>query len=113
MPQSEIHREALGRVARIGALYDIRTESFTVSKIFWQRPRKLKRRIFCRHTLRAAVLKTIAVNKVTNRWRNHINKTTKISELRAHNTKSPRGLCNGFTSGIKPSDFCTVLVCRG
>ena len=25
-------------------------------------------------------LKTIAVNKVTNRWRNH-NKTTKISEL--------------------------------
>ena len=27
------------------------------------------------------VLKTIAVNKVTNRWRNHKNKTTKISEL--------------------------------
>ena len=26
-------------------------------------------------------LKTIAVNKVTNRWRNHNNKTTKISEL--------------------------------
>ena len=26
-------------------------------------------------------LKTIALNKVTNRWRNHINKTTKISEL--------------------------------
>ena len=33
--------------------------------------------------------------------------------FRAHNTKPPRGLCNGFTSGIKPSDFCTVLVCRG
>ena len=27
------------------------------------------------------LLKTIAVNKVTNRWRNHNNKTTKISEL--------------------------------
>ena len=26
-------------------------------------------------------LKTIAVNKVTNRWRNHNNKTTKISKL--------------------------------
>ena len=26
-------------------------------------------------------LKTIAVNKVTNWWRNHNNKTTKISEL--------------------------------
>ena len=26
-------------------------------------------------------LKTIGVNKVTNRWRNHNNKTTKISEL--------------------------------
>ena len=26
-------------------------------------------------------LRTIAVNKVTNRWRNHNNKTTKISEL--------------------------------
>ena len=26
-------------------------------------------------------LKTFAVNKVTNRWRNHNNKTTKISEL--------------------------------
>ena len=26
-------------------------------------------------------LKTIAVNKVTNRWRNHNKKTTKISEL--------------------------------
>ena len=33
--------------------------------------------------------------------------------LRTHNTKSPRGLCNGFTSGIKPSEFCTVLVYRG
>ena len=32
---------------------------------------------------------------------------------RAHNTKSPRGLCNGFTSGIKPSEFGTILVCRG
>ena len=32
---------------------------------------------------------------------------------RAHNTKSLRGLCNGFTSGIKPSEFCTILVCRG
>ena len=29
----------------------------------------------------AASLKTIAVNKVTNRWRNHNNKATKISEL--------------------------------
>ena len=27
------------------------------------------------------ILKTIAVNKVTNRWRNHNNKTTKISDL--------------------------------
>ena len=26
-------------------------------------------------------LKTIAVNKVTKRWRNHNNKTTKTSEL--------------------------------
>ena len=32
---------------------------------------------------------------------------------RAHSTKSPRGLCNAFTSGIKQSEFCTVLVCRG
>ena len=39
--------------------------------------------------------------------------TTFRSLQRAHNTKSPRGLCNGFTSGIKPSEFCTVLVCRG
>ena len=29
----------------------------------------------------ANTLITIAVNKVTNRWRNHNNKTTKISEL--------------------------------
>ena len=29
----------------------------------------------------ASRLKTIAVNKVTNRWRNPNNKTTKISEL--------------------------------
>ena len=35
-----------------------------------------------------------------------------VPPLRAHNTKSPRGLCKGFTSGIKPSEFCTVLVCR-
>ena len=27
------------------------------------------------------ILKTIAVNKVTNRWRNHNKKTTKISEV--------------------------------
>ena len=32
---------------------------------------------------------------------------------RAHNNKSPWVLCNGFTSGIKPSAFCTILVCRG
>ena len=32
--------------------------------------------------------------------------------LRAHNTKSPRSLCNGYTSGIKPSEFCTVLEYR-
>ena len=28
-----------------------------------------------------ATLKTIVLNKVINRWRNHNNKTTKISEL--------------------------------
>ena len=32
------------------------------------------------HTVTDLSLKTIAVNKVTNKWRNH-NKTTKISEL--------------------------------
>ena len=31
--------------------------------------------------VRHRALRTIAVNKVTNRWRNHNNKTTKISEL--------------------------------
>ena len=37
----------------------------------------------------------------------------RLPSTRAHNTKSPRGLCNGFTSGIKASEFSTVLVCRG
>ena len=38
--------------------------------------------------------------------------TTFGSLQKAHNIKSPRDLCNDFTSGIKPSEFCTVLVCR-
>ena len=32
--------------------------------------------------------------------------------LRAHNTKSPRSLCNGFPSSIKTGEFCTVLEYR-
>ena len=40
-----------------------------------------KSRIACSSNVYHLTLKTIAVNKVTKRWRNHNNKTTKISEL--------------------------------
>ena len=31
----------------------------------------------------------------------------------SHFVPCDMGPCNGFTSGIKPSEFCTILVCRG
>ena len=54
---------------------------FISSAIYQRYDYELKNVNFLSRKFCFAYLKTIAVNKVTNRWRNHNNKTTKISEL--------------------------------
>ena len=52
----------------------------------------------------------LKIDQIFHKIRKNEIRTTFGGVQRAHNSKSPRGLCNGFTSGIKPSEFCTVLV---